>query len=321
MSPKQILTKIINNYKIHVAYNYDKKRYRKFSTTISTEQALIARIIKVYHGIEKGLTMPAFRFGFGIDRMKQLIGLCNIYIRKYDSINIQLIQAIKVIKEYKVFHDSSSFAIDPSLDSQISSILNKFPDLVEDNQLNFTSDNYFSNINSKFDDFAFSRHSVRSFSETQIDDNLIKEAVNIAQSTPSACNRQPVRVKIVSDKTIMSSILALQGGNRGFGESINKLIILTSYIGGYNKAYERSCCYVDGGMYLMNLVYALHFKKIATCILNWSVYPDIDKKIRKITKLAEDEVIIGLIACGIPQDNFKVTSSHRNSGEKITILI
>ena len=61
----------------------------------------------------------------------------------------------------------------------------------------------------------------------------------------------------------------------------------------------------------MNLLYALHFKKIATCPLNCSTTPEKDKKLRLLCNIPPSEVFIVMIACGIPPDNFKLASSPR----------
>ena len=40
----------------------------------------------------------------------------------------------------------------------------------------------------------FTRHSIRDFDDSAVDQELIKKAVELAQRCPSACNRQGVRV-------------------------------------------------------------------------------------------------------------------------------
>ena len=71
-------------------------------------------------------------------------------------------------------------------------------------------------------------------------------------------------------------------------------------------------------MYAMNLLYALHFNKIATCPLNWCKTPSDDLDLKTLINLPESEIIILLIACGNIPDKFKLANSKRNLGEKIT---
>ena len=66
----------------------------------------------------------------------------------------------------------------------------------------YMSDTQYFATTADFRAFAQSRHSVRWFSDATVDLGVIKQAISIAQTAPSACNRQATRVKIIKDKTI-----------------------------------------------------------------------------------------------------------------------
>jgi hypothetical protein len=72
---------------------------------------------------------------------------------------------------------------------------------------------------------------------------------------------------------------------------------------------------------LLNLVYALHYYKIGTCILNWNQPVSKDKKLRKLMSIPNDEIIIAMIACGNVQNDFKVTASKRKSLNKLVEVL
>lgn len=114
-----------------------------------------------------------------------------------------------------------------------------------------------------------------------------------------------------TDKEKISEILTLQGGNRGFGHLADKLIVLTQEQGISHGVYERHQIYVDGGMFAMNLLYALHYKKIVACSLNCNFSMMKERKMRKICNVDSSEMFVMMISCGIAPDNFKIASSKR----------
>lgn len=79
--------------------------------------------------------------------------------------------------------------------------------------------------------------------------------------------------------------------------------------------------YIDGGIYLMNLLYALHYYDIAACPAHWGMPTTADKKSQKIIGLNDSEKIICLIAIGKPIEEFKTTLSlRRPHNENLNII-
>lgn len=295
------------------AYCYDCRKYNKYSDTVllKKEKEIIGNIVKHYHVIEKGLTMPKPRLGFGQGKVRRVIFECNRYIDLYGTNEFQLKYAISVVKEYKLFHDSYRYKLDDITINRIDHILEKFPTIKESNQKEFTKDIFFANIHSSFMDFSKSRHSVRNYCEEDISIATLESALAIANNAPSACNRQCWRTHIFTDKEIINTILNIQGGNRGFGHLTNKLIIITAELSVFAHVFERNQAFVDGGIYTMNLLYSLHYNKIAACTLNCSVNPKRDKLLHKVCDIDRSEVFIAMLSCGIPAYEFKVPSSPR----------
>ena len=97
------------------------------------------------------------------------------------------------------------------------------------------------------------------------------------------------------------------------GESLSQLIVVTSDRSFFYSIGERYQLYIDGGIYLMNLLYALHYYEIAACPAHWGMPIEADIKAQKIISLNESEKIICLIAIGKPIDEFKTTLSLRRS--------
>lgn len=292
-------------------------KYIKFSGVVkeNSSSKLISKIIADYHVVEKGLTMPETRLGFGKDRVLQLIQYCINFIEKYGINEEQLQQAISVILEYKLFHEVNNFNLDSDLIQHINVLHSLNSSVKPSEQKSFTLENYFNKTNASFPEFSESRLSVRNYSDKVIPLEILKNAVELANNAPSSCNRQTVRTNIYTDKKIINKILEIQGGNRGFGHLTDKLIILTSDLAFWHGVYERTGPYVDGGIYAMNLLYALHSNKIGACPLNCNLSPSKDKKLREMCNIPDNEVFVVMISCGYPPNNFKVPISKRYSSK------
>lgn len=315
----QIIRKKINIYREFI---YDAKIYLKYSNSFdddSNQKKLLASIIRQYHIVEKGLAMPNMKFGFGTEVLKQLVGKCIEFSKKYDITNDQYRHALGVLLEYKSVHENSN-EIDGKIINKINEALLIGGNIKMTNQILFTKEEYFSKINEPFNLFAESRKSVRSFSG-EVDVNKIKNAIYLAQTAPSACNRQPSHVYVIINEEIKKNILSIQRGNRGFGHLADKLLVVTTELAGYRAPVERNGAFVDGGIYAMNLLYSLHFYKVGAVILNWSSTHLEDEKIRNLINSPESERIILIIACGDIPEKFKCTLSKRNDIKKVVKII
>lgn len=286
-----------------------------------SEAKLLANIIRNYHVIEKGLTMPERRLGFGKERLENLIFDCQKYIKQYNSSDQQLQHAIDVVDEYKRLHEMGHYQLPSNLIILIDNLITYRIKYEIHNQIEISKDEYFLNVKNSFDKFSNSRSSVRNYSIEELSLDRILSALSLANNYPSACNRQTVRTYVYTDKEIISSILKVQGGNRGFGHLAQKLIVMTADLGVFISAAERNQAYVDGGIYAMNLLYSLHFNQIAACILNCSHAPEKDIEMRKLCGVKTSEVFIAMVSCGNPPEVFQIAKSKRHNLEKVNKVI
>lgn len=297
-------------------YLSDMHRYLKFSKTLNFDdpKKLAGEIIIQYHVIEKGLTMPDVRPGFGKDRIIRLCHDCILFIQKYGLTDQQVQHAIGVILEYEEFHNSQYIILDIEVSKAISELKNNVGSRIQKtSQIQISRTEYFKETEHCFPSFSSSRASVRHFSDENISLDKIINALEFARNTPSACNRQSWRTYVYTQKDYIIKILNTQGGNRGFGHLANKVIVISGELGVFGYTNERYQVYIDGGMYAMNLLYALHYCQIAACILNCSFDNTKEHEIRKLCKIKDSEVLIAMIACGIAPDNFKLAISPRYS--------
>jgi hypothetical protein len=89
-------------------------------------------------------------------------------------------------------------------------------------------------------------------------------------------------VHVVDDPALRDRLFAAQGGTRGFGADADKVLVVTSDLSSVRWGWERHDCYVNGGIFVMNLCYALHYFGVAHCILHWSVSPETDREAHEL---------------------------------------
>ena len=262
-----------------------------------------------YHIIEKGLSMPNRRLGFGRDKLLSLINEC---LRYYDHYGMhgQLSYAISIIREYDLLHKQQNFKLDNELQTRIDSFLTLFPDIAPASQMAFTKKEYFKYREAAFNVFSESRHSMRHFMGS-IPIETIERAVDLARNAPSACNKQPTRVYIVTGQNDVSDILKMQQGNRGFGQNIDKIIIVTTQFSGCTRFSERYMPFMDAGIFTMNLLYSLHFYEIGAIPLVWLSSKMRDKELRKKANIPIQEIPAILIGIGNVSNNIICAKSPR----------
>lgn len=326
---KLIFPDIIINLLKLIKYNieilkdvlYDFNRYRIYSATfnkIADNNYLIGRIIAHYHVIEKGLSLPVIRYGFGKPTILNLIDLLKEYENlEYDKNNISFMSAIGTILNYIKFHENANEK-EKIKEVILAFEIIKYKKSIFGGTEKLNKEEILEVINhSSYDKFFNSRYSVRNYSDKCVDIKLIYDAIKIAQKAPSVCNRQASKVHIICNKELQKEVLKIHRGNRGFGDTADKLLIVTSDLSSFLHSNERNQSFVDGGIFFMALLNALHFKGLATCTLNWSVNSIIDKKLRNTISIPKSENIIALITVGHYKDEFYVASSCRKDIREI----
>ena len=160
--------------------------------------------------------------------------------------------------------------------------------------------------------FFSSRHSIRCFDASQpVSIDRIREAVRLASLTPSVCNRQTWRVLICQSEHAKAAALSLQNGNKGFGHLASHVLIVASDRACFASIGERNQPWIEGGLYAMSLVYALHALGLGTCCLNWSVDNQRDAELKQALAIPASYAIAMMIAVGSLPDIIPVAESRR----------
>lgn len=283
----------------------------------NTQEKLLTRIVLAYHTIEKGLNKADLRLGFGSAVVSELVGMCDLYSNQYIDKSQRLIDAINVLNEYLNIHKQANYDIDPAIQKRIELLVEKYQPLPEYTLTRLSIRDYFSIDSLDFASFAQSRHSVRDFEGTPVDSSLVDDAIILAQTAPSACNRQSVRLHVVWNKEKLDSIAELQRGGRGFIDKANPIIVISYELQDWIAGEQWFGGYVDAGIYLMNLLYSLHYYKVAACPLNWYATLEEDHALHQLLSIPQSQVVVGIIACGNAKDELGLVKSNRLSIDEI----
>ncbi|MGB6297663.1 MAG: nitroreductase family protein, partial [Rivularia sp. (in: cyanobacteria)] len=299
-------------------YAYDFKQYLKFSlarTQIDTQIRHQAFITKEYHRIEKRLAFKEPRVGFAPDVIQNLLANLRQYQKKY-GLDETAQMALNTLFAYYQFNLSHGLK-DEQLHQELVELRNTIPyseDTTDKGGVIKLSKQSILNT-AKLDLRAFfeSRYSIRDFAPDDVDISLIEAAVKMAQKTPSVCNRQSSRVYVFTNEQDKKKVLSYQSGNRGFGDRASKVLIVTSDLKHFFGISERNQCWIDGGMFAMSLIYALHSLGLGSCCLNWSVEYEVDLALKNAVGISDSDSIIMMIAVGHLPENLKVAQSNRKN--------
>lgn len=312
--PRRIVAHFRNSLEecIKACFKLDAERFLKYAGFRSQGKSYDEALIVVgYHAVEKGLTMPNRRLSFGHDNLRALISNIRAFKSKYGELTVQVKHGVGVVAAYWNLHAAFDKADDVAYWQAIKDFLAEFGDGSVEKQARVSKEAFYAKKTAPFPDFARARRTLRQYVGA-VSEAEIRTAVELAQTAPSACNRQPVRVFCVEGKR-KNAILSLQSGNRGFGPDGNKLLIITGELGSICWPEERHDVYTNCGIFLMNLSYALFYSEIAHCILNWSIAtdPSQEAKVREIARIPDSQIIAAMVICGRTPDEIDVASSPR----------
>ena len=280
-----------------------------------------ADLIRNIHSIEKGLSIKNVRLGFGHQKQKEMIK--QIEILKKNNSNYYkeiIIMAISVLKSYILFHNEKNFSDDYIIElRQYVDDNKKFIEKDFGGVCYFNKKDLLFNIK-EIEHFFKTRHSVRNYSNKSVKMTIIKKAIDLARTCPSACNRQAVRCYVI-DKNKAGTIIRDLSGIGGFAKDIDKFIIITGKISSYTYN-EHNQFIVSASIFCGYLSLTLHLYGLGSCIIQRPVIWN--KKcqlIKKEYKIEDDEQIVCLLGVGNIEENTIVPISHRINTDNILKVI
>jgi len=316
------LSLIKSTVKSIINYGSDARRFIKYSqmgkTRLNNEQ-LDARILATSHVIEKGLSLRDPRTSFGKKKILSLLSLMNEYCeRGLDTKKHTYLNALGVLGAYEAYHKDKSqdvpdWFFKPPVQGEVPDILSGL--------ISFNKMNYISPASQNFSSCISSRYSLRQFSKEPVNKTRVLAAIESAQKTPSVCNRQSWRLFWAQSDQAKQIVRELQSGNKGFGELADSFIIIATDLSTFFGIEERNQSFIDGGMFTMSLLLALHHNGVGTCPLNWSTEVHTDRKLRCQLKIPESMNIVSVIAIGSIPDTFTVAKSNRKPLDELMFYL
>lgn len=252
------------------------------------KEFLQSRLTLAYHGLEKGASFPNPKRPYGQSRVPEIKTLLTLASSAgIDAEKLSLANSAVAALE----HYNSTGEISDEVTPKSSWRETAFDD-------------------EAIRSFVTSRHSVRNYREdSPVDTDLIRTIAAEAAMTPSVCNRRSYRLHYFDDAGEVQAILALQNGNRGFGQTIPGLFVVTERRSSFVGAGERNQRWIDGGLFAMSLVWLCHAHGLGTCFLNWSQTNRRTSQLRKVCGISRVEDVITCIAVGHPAPGHRVARS------------
>lgn len=295
------------------------KRFYLHSSSAKGEddlEYLVMKLRVMTHEIDKGLNMRAPKDGFGKQKVQTMLR----YLDKYLDINNldyeydAYMDAVEILHAYveakELYHldtefiDLKKYPVD--YDKCPSRLMCSRQEKIKDYQeLNFKN-------------MAYARHSVREFKAEPVARKKIEKAVRLAQTAPSACNRQSIHILFENNPFIASKMIEIQGGLKGAYNAQNCILVVAD-LNSYWYAGEMMAAYVDGGLFMMNLLYALTYYGIASCPLIWDDNSYKRQKLNEISELKENYLIVGMIAVGYADEDAKILRFPRKDIENVML--
>jgi nitroreductase len=273
---------------------------------------LESQVVRLSHVIEKGLAMPDFKPRSGKQSVAELARLLRDPATRGRVAAEQITVGEDVLDAYIQKHEALGISV---------SDLFEWPRL-EAKQTANAGVKPWQPI-SKEDSEAFfrvsaSRMSVRAFQADRVPEKaVIDTCIQNAMQSPSVCNRQTWRVHIFTGDKV-PALLTLQNGNRGFGHTLPMLMLVTVDMRHFCGAEERFQPWIEGGIFSMALMLAMHASSLASVPLNWSVLNSRDHKMRAIAGIPDHERSIMFIGCGYPQEDATAAMSFRRKATEVT---
>ena len=283
-----------------------------------SESTLKYRLRRHVHRLEKGLAMRDRRAVFGLDYiellMNDLTSLSNLQPRYGSTEAGEVRWYLDVLARYFTMCDSGHprFLAAKRRLQDLEPYWNERPGLL--------SSPYAAGQRKacavEFDDlYALTqrRRSVRWFLPEKVSRADLDKAIAAAIQSPSACNRQSVRIRIYDLPEDARRIASLAPGAAGLYPNFPALAVLTGDLSAYAHERDRHAIYVDGGMKAMSLMLALETLQLSSCALNWPDNGRLDAKAAAELGLVPHERIVLMIAIGKPDPDGLIPYSFKSS--------
>lgn len=318
---KLLYSKLYMIYFINYILKIENQYLRKYngSSNMYKDPVKLENFIRIkIHGIEKGFSYRNVKPSFGKDKIMSLLLCLEEYFKMENHNGVFAVECIETINDY-----INRFRCN----NDIQQIINKFEEIRQ----RYTCENLMerpvtltihkkdidaivSNID--YESFLSSRHSYRYYTKEPVNPDLLRKALKISERSPSACNRQAQKVYVFTGEK--KDKLLNVDSSRGFVSEIDTALLITVDMRAYfsNEFYQ---CYVDGGLYAMNLINAIHSVGLGSIPLTMSSYAvRLRKQLCESLEIPLNEAPIIAIGVGNIEQTAQVNASYRKDYNSYT---
>jgi len=262
----------------------------------------------IAHSFEKALCIEGCRDDFGTQKADRLLDYLTLAAKdpSFDNHSYAFTESMAALENWLVRR--VQFGLDcskwqPGFESLAEQTSYEVGRIDLSDRAGIVSDSFasVSDCDKNAINFINGRHSVRSFDPAPVPQETLTQVVELAQSAPSACNRQPSRVYFSGPKSAQVVSAAVRG-NKGFEQSIFQWAVITTDTSLFSCA-EYNQWFINGGIYLQSFVLALKAYGIGSCIFQW-VVGDLGKEMRSSLGISTSEAIIAVVGFGYPKETF-----------------
>lgn len=288
-------------------------RYNTYSPFEDKNMRLYYRLIILSHAIEKGLSLANPRSLFGREKILSIVAMARVYDASYSAFPLEM--ASGALHDYVQIHRKQGI-FDPFLEEVEGYLKNElaFSDVTPNGGYKRLSElkHVSPEETGRCVSFLESRYSCRHYEPFIVPRDVVEKIVQTAQTSPSQCNRQSVRVHCFTNKPEIEKLLTLQGGASGFVEGVYNLFVITSEVTAWGGYGQRNQGYVDCGLFAQQLLLASYANGVGVCPLNLAVDNAKEKKIKEAANIHPRERLAMMISFGYPgQLDLKAARSAR----------
>lgn len=265
------------------------------------------------HRLEKGLLMRPRRVPFGLSYIAETVQAYEVVVRNGGEPQ-ELAWARDVLQEY--MRVTPAHPVVEPLRALVDSLEPHNPSGCRDIELipyTRTGDEAPQIDFNEILRLAKHRRSVRWYLPTPVPRELVRNAVEVAALSPTACNRLPYEFRIFDEPSLVRELIQLPMGTSGFGQQVPAVAVIVGKLRNYPNERDRHLIYVDGALAAMSFVYAMEVQGIGTCCINWPDIEEREKRMARMLKLAPDERPVMLISFGYPDPDGLVARSTKKS--------
>ena len=272
------------------------------------------------HTLEKGLEHFELR-PFAQGKVHKIMDLLKKET-KYDNhtTDFSFINGINSLREYKKTYEEHKWT-DKSEYKDVAAFLKNYEKIPEQKTGAYilTKEELKKDYNIDYKKFIKSRHSTRNYKHQELKIEDIKEAIEMAKYSASACNRQYIKVHYYPKGKMRQNVIDYSLGKGGlYMEGVNTFII-TFDVNGLSHAGERNQGYFNAGLFATNFVNAFHSLGIGTCFIQFANSVSQEETLKKANHIPSNERIAVILYAGYyDEKSIFAVSPRRNVDDILT---